>query len=292
MITIPEHMDLSENPKQGPLPFYIGIHEIISTPLHFHEHIEFSFIIEGSGTESINGKTHRLRPGVASLTLPNHMHEISCDVNHQVRKYCCMFDINILLDSSYDSEWCGLLYKIGSQYPSHVEFSADETKWISEILHKLLVESNRTTLLPGRNSMICSMIKEALLRFVRAASCIPSADISREPAMKQPFWPLLQYIHVHYTDAVSLESLAERFDVSASYISRIFKQYLGISFLTYLHQLRIESASNLLTSTNMSIIDIAAETGFESYRTFSRVFQNLKKATPSEYRSMHKNISR
>ncbi|MBP1988594.1 helix-turn-helix transcriptional regulator [Paenibacillus eucommiae] len=285
MTNIPEHMDLSDNPKQGPLPLYCGMYEIISTPLHFHEHVELSLVIEGSGTEIVNGKAHRLSPGVASFMLPNHLHGIQCDAGHPILKYCCTFDINILLNTSYDSEWCSLLYKIGSQFPSFVELSSEETKWMSDIFHKLLLESNPTLPSPGRNSIICAMVLEALLRFIRAVSNVQSAETLQEPAIKQPIWPILHYLHIHYTDKVSLESLSEHFDVSVSYVSRLFKQYMGTSFLSYLHQLRIESAVNLLTSTHMSIIDIAAESGFESVRTFSRVFQNLKKVTPSEYRN-------
>ncbi|MBP1988426.1 AraC family transcriptional regulator [Paenibacillus eucommiae] len=289
MTIIPTYEDLSANlnMKKGQLPFYIGIHKLRSTKLHHHDFVEFAFVIQGSGTETVNGKKHQLRPGVASFLLPHHMHEIHSDSEQPVSKYCCMFDVNILFGSSYDSDWCGLLYEIGSQYPSFNEFAADDAKWLNDILGKLLAESTKPPL-PGRSSMIRAMLTEVLLLFVRAVSNNKQAVAdSREPEMKQPFWPILQYMHVHYTGKLSLESVAEYFNVSAPYISRIFKHYTGKSFLGYLHQLRIDSAVNLLISTSMPIIDVAAETGFESFRTFSRVFQNLKEVTPREFRNMH-----
>ncbi|MBP1988427.1 AraC family transcriptional regulator [Paenibacillus eucommiae] len=290
MTIIPEYMDVSANlnMKKGQLPFFIGISKIPwSTHLHHHDFVEFSLVTKGSGTETVNGKTHHLRPGVASFLLPHHMHEIHSAPEHAVHKYCCMFDINILFGSSYDSDWCGLLYEIGSQFPSYAEFTADDTLWIEDIFAKLMTESTKPPQ-PGRSSMIRAMLTEALLLFIRTVSRNrQTGDFAREPEMKQPFWPILQYLHVHYTDKLSLESVAEHFSVSSPYISRIFKHYTGKSFLNYLHQLRIDSAVNLLISTSMPIIDIAVETGFESFRTFSRVFQNLKEVTPREYRNRH-----
>jgi transcriptional regulator GlxA family with amidase domain len=68
------------------------------------------------------------------------------------------------------------------------------------------------------------------------------------------------------------------------YISRLFKDHVGQSFLTYLHGLRIKSAASLLISTEMPIADISTEVGFESYRTFLRVFREIRGQTPSDYR--------
>jgi len=286
MTLIPEHMDLSmENPKQGPLPLYVGMYELDSTPLHFHDHVEFSLVIEGSGTETVNGKTHRLRPGVASFMLPNQMHCIRSDSGQRILKYCCTFDINILLNTAYASDWCEPLYQIGSRLPSSVELSPDEAKWLYDIFQKLMLESS-PSLSPGRDSIICAMLLEGILRFIRAVSNLQSSEAHPATvASKQPIWRVLQYLHAHYRDSVSLEELSRHFNVSVSYISRLFKQHMGITFLDYLHQLRIESAANLLTSTQMSIIDIAAQSGFESVRTFTRVFQSVKGATPSDFRS-------
>src|SRR5690606_32673826 len=103
---------------------------------------------------------------------------------------------------------------------------------------------------------------------------------------KVNFWKVLQYLHVHYQEDLSLESISRQFRVSPPYISRLFKEHVGQSFLTYLHELRIKSAASLLISTDMSISDIATEVGFESYRTFLRVFRDIRGQTPSEFREM------
>lgn len=290
MITIPmyETIFTDLNIKQGHLPFHIDVHTLYGfTPVHHHEFVELSVVIGGRGEETINGKTHALHAGIASLLLPHHMHEVRSDPENPIRKYCCMFDLNFLFGSSYDSEWCSLLYEIGTEYPSYYDFKHDDIHTISDIMNSLLIEHARPPL-AGRSSMIRAKLTEALLLFIRSVSQNkPESETAKEPEMKQRFWPILQYIHVHYASRLSLESVAAHFHVSAPYISRVFKQYTSKSFLSYLHHLRIEAAANLLKSTNMMITDIAVETGFESLRTFSRVFYNLKRLTPSEFRSTY-----
>lgn len=77
---------------------------------------------------------------------------------------------------------------------------------------------------------------------------------------------------------------SERFQVNAPAIIDSFKRFGGLGFIDYLHRIRIGSALSLLASTNMSISDVAAEVGFDSYRSFTRVFKKSRGLKPSEYR--------
>ncbi|HEY0826496.1 MAG TPA: helix-turn-helix transcriptional regulator, partial [Bacilli bacterium] len=101
---------------------------------------------------------------------------------------------------------------------------------------------------------------------------------------KKLIWNVIQYVNTHYIDDLSLETLSQQFYASVSAISLAFKEVVGTTFLHYLHNLRIRRATGLLLNTNMSILDVALETGFQSFRTFSRVFVKTKGITPREYR--------
>jgi transcriptional regulator GlxA family with amidase domain len=68
----------------------------------------------------------------------------------------------------------------------------------------------------------------------------------------------------------------------------MFKQCLGISFYSFLMNLRIENACSLLASSKMSITDIAFEVGYSSYSTFVRVFHKQKGVSPVTYRRLIK----
>ena len=98
------------NMAKGQFPFYISLNRFENTSLHYHDFAEFSFVIDGHGTETINGVPHAFRPGTATLLLPHHYHEIHSNPGSSIYKYCCMFSIGILSDLSQDSSVYHLLW--------------------------------------------------------------------------------------------------------------------------------------------------------------------------------------
>lgn len=286
MIIYPEYQDVIHSRKlqQSQVPLYIGIHNAEHTPLHYHDFVEFTFVIEGEGSESINGKKHRLYPGAASFLLPHHMHEVQCDPGSTIRKYCCMFNINMVFDSDYDADLHHLVFKIGSDLPSFAHFEGQLAKKMQTIFEDLHHEYEHNGD-HGSMSLIRAKLLEALVLFVRATMDEERIHANESSAsVRHSFLPLLEYVHRNFLEKLTLEELAKKFGVSIPYISRYFKKNVGKGFLDYLHELRIERAAGMLKSTNMSVIDISVEVGFESYRTFSRVFREMKGQTPSEFR--------
>jgi AraC-like DNA-binding protein len=73
--------------------------------------------------------------------------------------------------------------------------------------------------------------------------------------------------------------------ISRYYLSRTFSEKLQTSFPNYLNSLRVDLAKNLLESGDQDILQICYECGFESQRTFNRVFKNTCGITPREYRN-------
>ena len=80
------------------------------------------------------------------------------------------------------------------------------------------------------------------------------------------------------------EHLAEEFHLSSQYISQLFKSEVGVNFLAYLTNIRMEKAKKLLLSTSLSIADVSEQSGYGDYRVFTKVFKKSEGITPSQYR--------
>ncbi len=96
------------------------------------------------------------------------------------------------------------------------------------------------------------------------------------------------YIKENFRDDISREGLAEFSGMHYDYFGKLFKQYTGMKIGDYINELRIEEAADKLITTDMKVIDIAYETGFESLSTFYRAFQNVKKETPTDWQEKHR----
>ncbi|WNS45724.1 response regulator [Paenibacillus sp. MMS20-IR301] len=108
-------------------------------------------------------------------------------------------------------------------------------------------------------------------------------------AKEQPLSPLVrrakQYIQEHYSEyGLTLEGLAGQLLASPVYLSRLFKQELGESFGTYLTQIRIRRAAQLLNSTELSINEVAEQSGYETQHYFSTAFKKQTGVSPLQFR--------
>lgn len=94
-----------------------------------------------------------------------------------------------------------------------------------------------------------------------------------------------QYLREHYHESsLSLENTAEAIGVSSVYLSRLFRQEMDVSFIAYLTQLRISQAIRLLTTTDLTIAEIAEAIGYESQHYFSTAFKKSVGVSPIKYR--------
>lgn len=95
------------------------------------------------------------------------------------------------------------------------------------------------------------------------------------------------YIELHLEEPLPLEELSKRVGYSSYYLSRKFKEELGISINDYIKCVRVERAKLELISTDDAIRDIAKRLQFCSESYFSRVFQQVAGVKPQQYRKQH-----
>lgn len=95
---------------------------------------------------------------------------------------------------------------------------------------------------------------------------------------------MMQYIHDHYTETLSLEEIAASASISKSSALHIFQSFLHIPPVAYLIQYRLSQASEQLSTTRKSVCAIAQDTGFSNAGYFCRKFRQYYQMSPNEYR--------
>ncbi|GAA3412974.1 helix-turn-helix domain-containing protein [Paenibacillus hodogayensis] len=96
---------------------------------------------------------------------------------------------------------------------------------------------------------------------------------------------MVQFIQHNYKlSDLSLHYLSDKFQISLSHLSRMFKEYTGDNFIDYLTELRVAKAKELLTGSGGKIRDVAERVGYTHDTSFIRIFKKFTGLTPSEYR--------
>ena len=127
------------------------------------------------------------------------------------------------------------------------------------------------------------------LQFV--ATQMQTQDIT-EQSKKSPHQLMeeaVSYIMGRLDKDLGIDELAGHLGISCSYFSLLFKNHLGITFVEYLTNQRIEAAKYLLTHSDKSVSQIGISIGYQERRYFTKVFQRSTGMTPSEFREQVKN---
>lgn len=103
---------------------------------------------------------------------------------------------------------------------------------------------------------------------------------------KDPVEQMKQYIHSNYMKDIGVSEIADQLNLTPNYLSTLFKRQTSKTFLSYLTEVRMIKAKELLASP-LTISDITLKVGYSSTRHFSKTFKKYYKQTPTSYREEH-----
>ncbi len=97
----------------------------------------------------------------------------------------------------------------------------------------------------------------------------------------------LFYMSQHFSTPLTVAEVAKEVGISATYLSALFRQAVGVPFREHLSRLRVEKSKQLLLSTGDSLADIAAACGFSDQSRYCKVFRRLSGITPGKFRAAY-----
>ncbi|HBX56591.1 helix-turn-helix transcriptional regulator [Pseudomonas sp. UBA2684] len=115
--------------------------------------------------------------------------------------------------------------------------------------------------------------------------CLPdSIRLTSEHQKHQALQKVLQYIDQHFRESIDQKVLAQRCGMTPFRFSRLFKEVVGIGFMDYILNKRMDFAKELLDNSQMPITSIGYDAGFKDPSYFARAFKQSCGCTPSEFR--------
>ena len=231
---------------------------------HFHKDIEIVFVMDGIFKTSCDGTEYTFTKGSVFLCGSDSIH-YSTDRNAESNSILLIIDPKTLLGPAAQLTSKTPVTPVWEN-PKKDSFIWPAIQYAVDNQYKLSSENLR---------MLISSIISLILQDMEMI------DIEEKEKIENK---ILQYCNQHYTESISVKSLAHALAVSECSISRIFSNVLGCSFPQYINTLRIERAAALLKTTKKSCTQIALESGFSTLRTFNRVFLQKYGITPLQFR--------
>ena len=226
---------------------------------HLHRDPELICVLEGGIIATVEERTEHLIAGQFALILPNQVHSFTTPQNSRV--------MVIVFAEEYVKEFHKMLgHRVGKTSAFRMDESDREF-----FLKKTSVP------IPHRMD-ICAALSVACGAYLKEKT---EEGLTEGPDRRGDLLhQILSYISVHYTENISLTEMAADLGYEPHYLSRCFHRYFSKNFKQFINEYRLNHARSLLENGEMSIIDVAYASGFQSVRNFNRVYKVAEGCEP------------
>ena len=140
------------------------------------------------------------------------------------------------------------------------------------------------------DSMEQALDRENTREFLELATQVLKTYIQseQEPEDQEPedlIQKVKRYVEENYTDNISLSSIAEKFVVTPSYLSRSFKKTEGVNLISYITEKKIQKAKEYIEKGELKLSEIAFLAGYDDYTYFNKVFKRYTGYSPKDYQA-------
>lgn len=232
---------------------------------HLHNAIEIVYVTKGTLELGIKEELYHMNRGDFAVIFPNIIHHYQVFSKGENKAYYILV-LPVLTES-----YAELLQK---KVPAEVVIPADMVhKDIIYALEQLEDIEN-----------INKTIMQAFVNII-IGRCIEYYElVDRNENEDDVVTQVVSYISRNFKESITLSSMAKALGVSKYALSRVFSSVFHTNFNQYLNHARLDYAVALLEYTRQTITEICMNSGFESQRTFNRVFREQFKISPREYR--------
>lgn len=266
---------------EDPIPFLFYETDARQVMIHCHDCLELNLILKGSGHYIIEDASYPIEPGDIFLINDSEHHMAVHDGTLSMLVF--VFDKQMVLDGPGEYDYLKPFFQRGKGFSNKVDPGCEAYASIRDSLLSLKKEYLEQK--EGWPLLIKAYLLVALGKFYRHYQMQNVLDASSYSATSYArIRNVVEYIHSHFDEPLTLGELASHAMMSKNYLSALFTETMHLSLFDYIEQVRVNHARLLLQTTEDSILDIALKSGFHSSPYFNRVFKKLMNMTPGQYR--------
>ena len=251
-------------------PYYANSQRILGQTPHLHKELELVYVASGECTAYADRAHFPLKAGDVFISFPNQIHYYD---------NCTPGTYYVLIFSA--APFLTLKSTFNEYIPENSVIHFDASTDIHNFCEQALKNWNQLneTALAGYTFLIMSEV-------------MPRLSLKKKlQTDNSTLRGIMNFCTLHFTEALTLDTVAEGLHLSKYYISRLLNRKLSLNFNDYINTLRIDCACELLEESDKKIADISEDVGFGSIRSFNRAFLRLMNMTPLQYRELRRNQS-
>lgn len=261
---------------------------------HWHPECEFIFVEKGSARFHIDNHIFYSNAGDIILIHPNALHSIH-PIDDKTPHIYQSFNVHLDLIGLSIDDYSGIRYlktlqNSLTEFIVHIRPTHPAYVKLYETLHKIFscIEHKQ----PFHSLLLKSLVNE-LFYYIYASSLTRTrSEHPNAYRREEKIRLVIDYINKHYSEEITVNTLANVCGYSQSHFMNFFKQNVGVSSIDYLMQTRLKHVATRLKEGNEPILTIATDCGFANLAHFNRQFKKLYNCSPRLYRQLHHQTTR
>jgi AraC-like DNA-binding protein len=228
------------------------------------------FVISGKGRYTVNDTTHRLGAGDFFLIRPNELVDYEADAEDPWEYYWIGFSGNKVKEILHTNG-------IGAKdYIGQVDRKEALREKFERFMQSDFFDDSQKLSNQAFFYDIFSFFK------IHNEGVEMEVRVSQRTKYSEAF--LLYVENNYYREDLTIEEIAKSMFLHPSYFSQVIKEELGLNALKYLNLYRMNKASQLLKTTELSVEEIASAVGYQNRHSFTRAFKNRFHSSPTQYK--------
>lgn len=258
---------------------------------HWHKEIEIAYVKEGSIQIGLGRNSLMLNPGDMLIIDRGQIHSYyTCSPKNRIQ--FIQFDYSILEEftAELNGRKLGVILRrdsiLAAKNHSDSKFYLSVMDEFSSIFNEYVTQDK------AYRMMVKGSILKILAYLVRNLQLekYTSEELIKATEILKNLSTVFNYINENFEKNITLQEISELINYSPYYFTRFFKNNTGMTFIEYLNRVRIEKAETMLINQCENITEIAFMCGFNSLKTFNRVFKATAGCSPSSFRLGHNNM--
>lgn len=238
----------------------------VHVPPHLHEAIEIIYVTEGTIELGVGLELYHMEKGDFGIVFPNVIHHYQAFGTGKNKAIYLFVEPSLLPAYSVQLQMCTPKFPIIQKEHVHTDIG-NTMKTLAQM--------------KDNNLMLVQAYVQIILAHVFSDMQMIDKNAVRSDDL---IYNAVEYVAKNFREEITLEGMASDLGVSKYILSRMFAKTFHCNFSKYVNGVRLNYASSALENSQDSITNIALDCGFESQRTFNRVFKERYKLTPREYR--------
>lgn len=287
-----ENRDYARNDS---FPFRIGYEEITNYRgstfgCHWHPEIEFTYILSGSMIYQVNNNQYLLKEGDAICANQNCLHSGTASPGLNCQYFAITFHPTLISgyrNSIFENKY--LFELVTNEQLAFAYFNSNDHDSNNIISVLLELEKIYKEKIIGYELLIVSKLFELCFYLYQDVyRKLPNKPKNPHKNIMQ-IKSALNYIHVHYKEAIRLKDISNSCNLSNSSCCRLFKKIVHHTPLDYLLSYRIQKSIPYLLNEGLNITEVAISVGFSSSSYYSEIFKKYMNCSPTIYKYKIKN---